>query len=121
MDGWRGGGLGKGASPCGAGETHPSARSARADALKINSRQSNNLNNIYISPSASPSHFASSSAKGFNKKLNLNQRRNYSTNNYKPEKIYGNADTQKQKNLSRKQRQIWGLSLNKFDKWKKSI
>lgn len=37
-------------------------------ALKINSRQSNNLNSIYITPVASPSHFASSSAKGFNKK-----------------------------------------------------
>lgn len=55
-------------------------------ALKINSRQSNNLNSIYITPVASPSHFASSSAKGFNKKLNLNpnaKKRFYSTKSEK--------------------------------------
>jgi len=46
-------------------------------ALKINSRQSNNLNNISITPVASPSHF--SSPKGFNKKLNLTQKRFHST------------------------------------------
>jgi NADH-ubiquinone oxidoreductase chain 3 len=55
-------------------------------ALKINSRQSNNLHNIYITPVASPSHFASSSAKRFNKKLNLNpnaKKRFYSTKSEK--------------------------------------
>jgi|GraSoiStandDraft_24_1057298.scaffolds.fasta_scaffold02457_6 hypothetical protein len=56
-------------------------------ALKIHSRQSNNLNNISITP------FTSS--KGFNKKLNLTQRRSYSTNSYKPEKVYTNADIDK--------------------------
>jgi len=46
-------------------------------ALKINSRQSNNLNNISITPVAYPFHF--SSPKGFNKKLNLTQKRFHST------------------------------------------
>jgi NADH-ubiquinone oxidoreductase chain 3 len=48
-------------------------------ALNINSRQSENLNNISITPVSSVSHFASSSPKGFNKKLNLTQKRFHST------------------------------------------
>lgn len=50
-------------------------------ALKINSRQSNYLNNINLSPSASASSLPQTQ-NGFNKKLNLNlSRRFYSTNN----------------------------------------
>lgn len=55
--------------------------------LKINSRQSNNLNNIYLAPSAS------STKNRFNKKLN--QRRFYSKKTSKPEKIYSNFDIAK--------------------------
>lgn len=61
--------------------------------LKINSRQSNNLNNIYLAPSAS------STKNRFNQKLNLN-RRFYSTKSYQPVKCYYNADTQKQEILA---------------------
>jgi NADH-ubiquinone oxidoreductase chain 3 len=52
-------------------------------ALKIHSRQSNNLNNISISPIASPSLSRTSllPKKGLTKKLNLTQLRTYSTLN----------------------------------------
>jgi NADH-ubiquinone oxidoreductase chain 3 len=51
--------------------------------LKIHSRQSNNLNNISITPIASPSLSRTSllPKKGLTKKLNLTQLRTYSTLN----------------------------------------
>jgi NADH-ubiquinone oxidoreductase chain 3 len=68
-------------------------------ALKINSRQSDNLSSISISPpSSSASSFASPKKNGFKKKLNLNQLRFYSNNkgnNSKPVKHYPNAEADK--------------------------
>lgn len=82
-------------------------------ALKINSRQSNNLNNISITPVASPI----ASPKGFNKKLNLTQRRSYSTNSYKPEKVYTNADIDKvviySENKNKSGIYLWKNTINK--------